>query len=443
MVLPGKIDREPSIRETSRLRHSEQHHSSARAKYLIPVDESLVAGTEDQFDHKTLELRAKIHINLYDKILMNRRVRLPSLKTEAHYILGEQKGGARSHTVLIPVDSHTLVQFFVFELQPFSTEEVLKMVESLKIERPWRKRTTTTAADAKNRPTVNPHRKTFHWGRLSMEFPGRAVGKPQTEETPSQRTSTQVWSDKHGVFSVNVRETLSPKTADHFDDGLLKLLVRKQLRSYTKILENKTVSLSGLPLKARYLLGEEKGGKRSHTCFIIVDPATIVQIVILERSPIPSIVVRGMMRTLRIEIAWAKKHGTKKGPTSGSHWRTLGAGERATAQEVAAAPRSTKSRAFSVANSCYIGGTEECYDTPHSAVGKAYYSNKRQCPDTFSEGPCPGKGRVGFCRVSTAQLVSFYSSKSNEIAELKKRCEAIYMGTWIPLGKKRPWPKNR
>ena len=105
-------------------------------------------------------------------------------------------------------------------------------------------------------------------------------------------------------------------------------------------------------------------------------------------------------------------------------------------------PKSTKPGEPGVANSCNLM-TMECYETAPSSVGAGYYSDAKKCRGDFAQGrPCPAQDRLGFCRLSEEQLISFYKNEGVTLEQRVKTCEKTYRGTWLGTPKVRPWPSN-
>ncbi|MBU1610309.1 MAG: hypothetical protein KKC99_00555 [Proteobacteria bacterium] len=291
-------------------------------------------------------------------------------------------------------------------------------------------------------------RSVFHKGRLSMEIEGKMVGKPGLRESRRKRSSDSTWSGKRALISVMVKENLLEGPGNQYTLATLKHFRKRQLKYFSEILVERTVKLPALNSTALFFYGiEKKSSKRSHNVLLLADPYTMVMIIVLERAPMTADEVLGMVRTMKIERRERLKADSPKpagadvippAPPSSPGKRLAPSTE-----DLANMPRSQKSGAPSVANSCYLPGTMECYETAYSSVGRGCYSSRKQCLGTFTNGPCPAKDRMGFCRLNPSQLISFYAFKNLTTANVKRQCESTYRGTWLGLPKKRPWPRNK
>ncbi len=297
------------------------------------------------------------------------------------------------------------------------------------------------AASAPKAPRV-----TFHAGRFSMNVPGEAQGQPELEETETRRKSSQEWASDRAVISVSVDEGLIESDSGRFDSKALEFFEARQTRSFEEVLERKQIELAELETTARYVLGREESGKRSHLVFVTPDPYTLMMIIVLERAEVPTEEVLAMVRSLKVEKSQARTEGEAEEIDLDELAEELAARGQVSQEDVENQPRSREPGQPSVANSCNLM-TRECYETAHSAVGEGFYSDEVKCMGDFSGGPCPSEDRVGFCRLNESQLISFYAieGKPQEEREAasKKTCETTYKGTWLGMPEERPWPQNK
>ncbi|MEC9400654.1 MAG: hypothetical protein VX475_23710 [Myxococcota bacterium] len=310
-------------------------------------------------------------------------------------------------------------------------------------------RPTTTAEPKQTSATpttpseATSQRKIFHQGRFSIAAPGQQAKPPVITRTDAKLTTQHLWSDNSAVYALRVDESLIESPDSIVDNGMLAYAETRMLQNTKQVLEKKMIEVFGR--EGRYALSVSKDGKRTHQVLFVADDYTLLNLLVLERQPVTSDVVLSIVQSVKQEKAPAPRQKAKPKEISKEQIDTFmkQQAERGevSKEDLESIPRSEKPGEPSVANSCNLI-TRECYETAHSAVGKGYYSNEKQCGGSFSTDPCPAQDRMGFCLLNDQQLISMYTANSATIEARKKQCEVTYSGKWLGTPKERPWPKN-
>jgi hypothetical protein len=187
-----------------------------------------------------------------------------------------------------------------------------------------------------------------------------------------------------------------------------------------------------------------KNGQTSQVAVFAPDDWTVVMIHIIEREPRSMADGAALIASFRVEAEGSPRPAAPEEPLDLDAFSIehMGAARGAVdPEDLANVPRSEQPGTPSVANSCKTG-LSECYETAHSAVGSGYYSNEKMCIGSFSTAPCPAEDRVGYCALSTTQLISAYKNDYQSLEGWRELCEQTYRGRWLGMPDERPWPRN-